>query len=65
MTPRNELYRGEFHRFVDDMDGELAEQAKPVLHAVIDELEDVWVKPALVRMRALRAHLTAPATCSM
>jgi hypothetical protein len=63
MHLRNDLYREEFHRFVEDMDGELAEQAKPVLHAVIDELEDVWVEPAFTRMRGLRAHLTDQTTC--
>jgi len=57
VTPRSEVYRDEFHRFVDDMDGELAEQAKPVFHAVIDEIEGIWVEPALTRMQALRAHL--------
>jgi len=58
VTPRSEVYRDEFHRFVDDMHGDLAEQAKPVFHAVINELECIWVEPALTRMRALRAHLT-------
>jgi hypothetical protein len=59
MTPREE-----FHRFVDNMEGELADMAKAVFHAVIDDLEPEWVLPGLARMRSLRLHLTdAPSCC--
>ena len=35
MTPRSS-----FHQFVDEMDGDLADLARPAFHVAIDELED-------------------------
>jgi hypothetical protein len=49
MTPREE-----FHQFIDELGDDLA---KPGLHAVVDELDDIWIAPALSRMQALRARL--------
>jgi hypothetical protein len=57
MTPREE-----FHRFVDDMEGELADMAKALFHLVIDDLESEWVLAGLTRMRSLRLHLTEPSS---
>jgi hypothetical protein len=48
----------EFHRFVDDMEGELADMAKVLFHLAIDDLDAEWVLPGLTRMRSLRLHLT-------
>jgi hypothetical protein len=47
--------REEFHRFIDELGDDIA---KPGLHAAVDELDDVWISPALSRMQALRARLT-------
>jgi hypothetical protein len=57
VTPREE-----FHRFVDDMQGELADMAKTPFHAVIDDLEAEWVLPGLSRMRSLRRDLGEPSS---
>jgi hypothetical protein len=58
MTPREE-----FHQFIDEMEGDLANLAKPAFHAAIDDLEDGWVPIGLNRMRVLRRHLTVPSAC--
>jgi hypothetical protein len=52
VTPREE-----FHQFIDELNDDLVNLAKPDLHRAIDELEDAWVRPALKRMRNLRAGL--------
>jgi hypothetical protein len=58
MTPREE-----FHRFIDEMEGDLANLAKSAFHGAIDDLEDGWVSIGLNRMRVLCRHLTDPLAC--
>jgi hypothetical protein len=55
MTPREE-----FHKFIDELNDDLANMAKPAFHVAIEELEVEWVRPALRRMRALRACVRDP-----